>query len=551
MSDLLNGLANFTKSLTDSINTYEIRKLGDKVQGLVMNYTEAETKVREATNEDPWGPTGPQMAEIARMTYQYDAFPEVMAMLWKRMFQDNREAWRRVYKSLTLLNYLLKHGAERVIPNAREHLFELRNLESYKYIERGKDQGINVRHRAKLLCELIQDDDLLREERRKIKNEGKEKYQGFSKEDLRMHGAEICSSGGGLGRFDEWKSGSSRFSSQLDDNDFDMGREINSFQFPDDDEYRNNRESPELGIREKTPEPSGDNDDEFGSFAQARNSAKVSETVNSSVIPPVIPRPQAVDVTASKPVNPVMRKPSLGLPDLLGLEESSFDKTNDQKPFHQVGIGSFDPFGIKAPREESDDFGDFASVQHSSSLASLPAVSEQIVQSQFSVFDSPVVASCVPSVPTAAAMFADFKSLPAVNSFMLEPTAGTQSAASIESNTLSSTMSFMPHKSPDNAEKQSAKSLKLNPTSRTTDGNEKSSVKIPSKWLEATEQLNIDLDHLTSKQRLAKPRISLGEMAKGSATKRSLSDNEQNTVRSRNISSGSPSAVIGLSQPNI
>ncbi|VDK56359.1 unnamed protein product [Gongylonema pulchrum] len=111
---------------------------------MVMNYTEAESKVREATNEDPWGPTGPQMGEIAHLTYQYDAFPEVMGMLWKRMLQDNRAAWRRVYKSLTLLHYLLKNGSERVINNARDHLFEMRALESYKYIdEKGKDQGLN------------------------------------------------------------------------------------------------------------------------------------------------------------------------------------------------------------------------------------------------------------------------------------------------------------------------------------------------------------------------------------------------------------------------
>lgn len=63
-----------------------------------MNYTGPEVKVREATNEDPWGPTGPQMAEIANLSFQYDAFPEIMGMLWKRMFQENKYAWRRVYK---------------------------------------------------------------------------------------------------------------------------------------------------------------------------------------------------------------------------------------------------------------------------------------------------------------------------------------------------------------------------------------------------------------------------------------------------------------------
>lgn len=44
---------------------------------MVMNYTETEAKVREATNEDPWGPTGPMMAEIAHSTYTYEQFPEV------------------------------------------------------------------------------------------------------------------------------------------------------------------------------------------------------------------------------------------------------------------------------------------------------------------------------------------------------------------------------------------------------------------------------------------------------------------------------------------
>lgn len=31
-----------------------------------MNYTEIESKVREATNDDPWGPSGQLMGEIAR-----------------------------------------------------------------------------------------------------------------------------------------------------------------------------------------------------------------------------------------------------------------------------------------------------------------------------------------------------------------------------------------------------------------------------------------------------------------------------------------------------
>ena len=43
-----------------------------------------ESKVREATNDDEWGPHGGLMQEVAQYTYQYEHFPEVMGMLWRR-----------------------------------------------------------------------------------------------------------------------------------------------------------------------------------------------------------------------------------------------------------------------------------------------------------------------------------------------------------------------------------------------------------------------------------------------------------------------------------
>lgn len=36
---------------------------------VVMNYSEIESKVREATNDDPWGPSGQLMGEIAKYVY--------------------------------------------------------------------------------------------------------------------------------------------------------------------------------------------------------------------------------------------------------------------------------------------------------------------------------------------------------------------------------------------------------------------------------------------------------------------------------------------------
>ncbi|XP_067852636.1 clathrin interactor 1a isoform X2 [Heptranchias perlo] len=149
-----------------------------------MNYSEIESKVREATNDDPWGPSGQLMAEIAKSTFMYEQFPEIMNMLWTRTLKDNKKNWRRVYKSLLLLAYLIRNGSERVVTSAREHIYDLRSMENYHFVdENGKDQGINVRQKVKEMVEFVQDDDRLREERKKAKK-NKDKYIGVSSDSM-------------------------------------------------------------------------------------------------------------------------------------------------------------------------------------------------------------------------------------------------------------------------------------------------------------------------------------------------------------------------------
>nr|CAH7757265.1 unnamed protein product [Callosobruchus chinensis] len=165
---------------------WKVRELADKVTNVVMNYTEIEAKVREATNDEPWGPTGQIMQDLAHSTFTYEHFPEVMSMLWKRMLQDNKQHWRRTYKSLLVLHYLVKNGSERVVTSAREHIYDLRSLENYTYIDDvGKDQGVNIRHKVKEMIDFIQDDDRLREERKKAKK-NKDKFIGMSSDMMTM-----------------------------------------------------------------------------------------------------------------------------------------------------------------------------------------------------------------------------------------------------------------------------------------------------------------------------------------------------------------------------
>ncbi|XP_053682253.1 telomere length regulation protein TEL2 homolog [Sabethes cyaneus] len=214
------------------ISMWKVRELADKVTNVVMNYTEIEGKVREATNDEPWGPTGPLMQELAHATFTYEHFPEVMSMLWKRMLQDNKSNWRRTYKSLLLLNYLVRNGSERVVTSSREHIYDLRSLENYTFVdENGKDQGINVRHKVRELIDFIQDDDKLREERKKAKK-NKDKYIGMSSEAM-GGGMRYGGGGGGAdygGYRDSWDS------RRTEDRGYNEGRDRYEYDYQYDGE---------------------------------------------------------------------------------------------------------------------------------------------------------------------------------------------------------------------------------------------------------------------------------------------------------------------------
>ncbi|XP_036346599.1 epsin-1-like isoform X2 [Rhagoletis pomonella] len=134
------------------------------IKNLAHNYSDAQVKVREATSNDPWGPSATIMAEIADLTYNVVAFSEIMQMIWKRL-NDHGKNWRHVYKALILLEYLIKTGTEKVAQQCKENIFAIQTLREFVYFEEGKDQGTHVREKAKQLVNLLKDDERLKNER--------------------------------------------------------------------------------------------------------------------------------------------------------------------------------------------------------------------------------------------------------------------------------------------------------------------------------------------------------------------------------------------------
>ncbi|KID98040.1 epsin domain containing protein, partial [Metarhizium majus ARSEF 297] len=166
------------KSTVSNLTLYDLKAGFRKAQNAVMNYTEMEAKVREATNNEPWGASSTLMQEIANGTFNYQTLNEIMPMIYRRFTEKAAEEWRQIYKALQLLEFLIKHGSERVIDDARGHITLLKMLRQFHFIDQnGKDQGLNVRNRAKELAELLGDVERIRSERKKARAT-KNKYTG-------------------------------------------------------------------------------------------------------------------------------------------------------------------------------------------------------------------------------------------------------------------------------------------------------------------------------------------------------------------------------------
>ncbi|RYC65857.1 hypothetical protein CHU98_g357 [Xylaria longipes] len=271
---------NSLKDQVSNLTLYDLKAGVRKVQNAVMNYTEMEAKVREATNNEPWGASSTLMQEIANGTFNYQTLNEIMPMIYRRFTEKTAEEWRQIYKSLQLLEFLIKHGSERVIDDARGHITLLKMLRQFHYIDpNGKDQGINVRNRAKELADLLGDVERIRAERKKARtNKAKYtgveggamggfsgssgRYGGFGSESAGYGGSSagyggysggVYGDGGGFGgQSDEWRDSGNRADKFEEYDEYDEGAPTSSSSRPKQAE-RTERAGERVGVKKTTP----------------------------------------------------------------------------------------------------------------------------------------------------------------------------------------------------------------------------------------------------------------------------------------------------------
>ena len=97
----------------------------DKLSSMVRKTfkpTDVEAKLQEALSKKNWGASSTVMKDIARFTFDYSEYSVVMKAVWEGVNEKGKN-WRVVFKALSLLEHLIKNGAERCVDEARERIY--------------------------------------------------------------------------------------------------------------------------------------------------------------------------------------------------------------------------------------------------------------------------------------------------------------------------------------------------------------------------------------------------------------------------------------------
>ncbi|KAK4489116.1 hypothetical protein RD792_004910 [Penstemon davidsonii] len=183
-----------------------VRDLKRGVNKKVLKVPSIEQKVLDATSNEPWGPHGSLLADVAQASRNYHEYQMIMSLLWKRI-NDTGKNWRHVYKALTVLEYLVAHGSERVIDDIREHSYQISTLSDFQYIDSGgRDQGNNVRKKSQSLVVLVNDKERIQEVRQKAAS-NRDKFRNTSAGSMYRPGSATSSGGYGDRYEDEGRYG--------------------------------------------------------------------------------------------------------------------------------------------------------------------------------------------------------------------------------------------------------------------------------------------------------------------------------------------------------
>ena len=105
-------------------------------------FTKVEYKkiLTEATSNENWNIANSKLQVLADHTYNWEDYNVIMKHLWAKLACKPKE-WRRIFKAMSVMDYLVKNGAPRVIQELKDDMYKIKTLENFSYKDNGNDRG--------------------------------------------------------------------------------------------------------------------------------------------------------------------------------------------------------------------------------------------------------------------------------------------------------------------------------------------------------------------------------------------------------------------------
>jgi len=133
---------------------HEAIKLKREAKRAADMETPLERAVHEATSNQNWGCANSILWDIAQASNQYSERQFIMRMVWEKL-QSSPHRWRRILKTLNLIDFMLKHGPDQIRSEVCSGKSRILQLQNFSFMEDGRDSGANVRDKAKEIVHLV------------------------------------------------------------------------------------------------------------------------------------------------------------------------------------------------------------------------------------------------------------------------------------------------------------------------------------------------------------------------------------------------------------
>jgi epsin len=106
--------------------------------------------LKESTSNENWNISNSKLQVLADHTYNWEDYNVIMKHLWTKL-QSKPKEYRRIFKALNVMDYLIKNGAPRVVQDIKDELYKVRTYNNFSYTEGGSDHGQGGKFCQKLI----------------------------------------------------------------------------------------------------------------------------------------------------------------------------------------------------------------------------------------------------------------------------------------------------------------------------------------------------------------------------------------------------------------